>query len=352
MTEEIKNTVLTEKTETNGNASCASGKNSMSCPAKKLTAKIIPAVLAFIIIISAAFLIKNSAGKTGWEIDKDLRLQFAYVPDRSVSYPQAEKPASLGYTKDYEPDIDNIVLANIKALEFNLPDRENAGRYKLYLKLFNFPESFNASEISVPVLKNFLMDKIPGAGKLSEFVSDRKNLAVKFAYIEAAGEKFSPENPFPPLIVGKGSETASDFSKDVRFYSIYLKPASFLKTETEDPDLAAKKSAEGVLAFHKNLLKTYRKHLKPAGMAGWDTDNYYFCADDGCTRVFKIAKTPSVFAGWRDLPMPAEPGRQFLSGLLLIKEMANENGTLYPLHVFEVGSVIRLKQPLSQEKEK
>lgn len=279
------------------------------------------------------------AAAPGWKIDKALRFQLAYVPDGKVETgKQTEMPKSLGYTSDYTPDIDNINLADIKGLGFNLPDRADARSYKLYLKLYNFPVMLRPRATAIPIIREFHLDKVTGGKDIMRFAGVRENLAVKYAFIDKADRQFTAENPFPPLTVSGGGEFAAKFNDAVLFCSLYLNPEG--KPEGKSADELASASAQGVVAFHRNLLLYYRTALKPAN--GPDSDKYeYFNAGDGKS-VLKIPKTPLVFSNWRDLPMPSNPNKHFLSGLLLIYLMRSDAaGVLVPQTVFEVGSIVR-----------
>ncbi|NUM34383.1 MAG: hypothetical protein HUU50_07555 [Candidatus Brocadiae bacterium] len=286
-----------------------------------------------------------------WEIDQIMRFQFAYVPDGNnpVLGENVESMKSLGLSNDYAPDIDNIPLSGIKGLGFTLPDRENNDQYKLYLKLFDFPSSWDAAKASSLVLEKFFLDKLSHGTKIAQFASHGKNLAIKFGVIDKASQSFSERNPYPSLLLEKSNpEFAKKFFQNVPFFSLYVTPGQE-KSFDNDNEKAAY-SASGVVAMHKQILAIYQKELEE--FEGQEPEKYYYFRKAGkvcCSKpdkpsfVIKIQKNPFVFSNWKDLPMPSNPKKHFLSGLLLIYRSEIKGlSTLASETVFEVGSLIRL----------
>ena len=315
-------------------------------------------------ILFAGFSFSLNAGaedlQDGWKIDKELKYHLAYLPEKEPEEGDFEEPLPVGYTEDYMPDIANINLAGIIGLGFPLPSVEKAEDYNLYLKIYNFPECFEVEKSVLFGLNYYLLDKIKDGDFIYDFAADPHNVAVKKAFIEKSDKIFTEENSFPPLKVS--SEEQDNFNEDIIFYSLYVNPAEEKSFDTSDEN--ARWSAEGVLAFHKELIKTYKENLWSA--SGAESDKYYYFLkfhenSKDTFSVIKLQKEPFVFDNWRDMPMPADPGHMFLSGLLLIdgrdykinraicpSEVMVESTEFFENYeeikgnVFEVGSVVRI----------
>ncbi len=275
----------------------------------------------------------------GWQVDRQLRFQLAYTPDGKVVPGNSIKVPSMKLSKEYLPDIDNIVLSDIKGLGFTLPDRKKPEKFKLYLKLFNFPENLKAADICPEVLRVYHIADMPESGrKLVNYTSGNGNAAVKFGYIDASDRLFTENSPYPSFLSGNDAAFSGAFMKNTPFYSLYLNPDKNLKSS--DKDELARSSAQGVLDFHRELLDHYNKTLTP--VKGKESEKYYYFRDDKKRVTIKILKEPMVFKNWRDLPMPTDPARHFLSGLLLIYLSDDGDSKLAKETVFEVGSIVRL----------
>jgi len=271
----------------------------------------------------------------GWEIDQIMRFHLVYIPDGANMPSKDARPVpSLGFTPDYLPDIDNIPLAAIKGLGFYLPSRDDEQKYKLYLKLFNFPSIFKPKNCAIPAIQAFSFDKMSEGVKITEFVKKPENIAVKFGYIEKADKKFTPEDPAPVFAVDATEVFEQGFNDHLLFYSLYVTPKS-PKTEYASDDERANHSAQGVITFHKEIVELYKKAFK--SVEGAEPDKYYYFEDSKTNTLIKLPKLPMVFSNWRDLPMPSDPKHHFLSGLLLIYREQKGAG-----RVFEVGSVVRI----------
>jgi hypothetical protein len=237
------------------------------------------------------------------------------------------------------PDVDNIILSNIKELGFSLPDRSKPERYKLYLKLFDLPPEISAEKLCSEILDAYHISDMPGGGEIVRFTSVNDNVAVKLGYIDSKNKVFSPASPFPSFTVGEDAAFASAFAKNTLFYSLYVNPDKPMETDTDDE--LAHDSARGVIAFHQELLAHYNKTLKP--VSGAEPDKYFYFRDETNRASIKIIQKPFVFDNWRQLPMPTDPQRHFLSSLVLIFRKQDVDTPLANEAVFEVGSLVRLK---------
>lgn len=277
----------------------------------------------------------------GWRVDAPLRFQFAYIPDgKNAPAGNADTVAQLGLMADFLPDIDNINLADLKGMGFTLPDRPNPDKYKLYLKLFNFPLQLDARAMSLLVLRNYHMDSMPGGGDVLAFASQNKNLSVKYGHIDLKDRQFSPTLPFPDFKAGRSPGYAAGFIKNTLFFSLYINPDKVGKAQSEDE--SARQSAQGVLDFHKALVAHYNKTLKV--IDGPQPDKFYYYRDVSPKVTIRVPKAPLVFANWRELPMPTNPRRHFLSGLLLVYRSQENDASMARETVFEVGSIVRLPE--------
>lgn len=269
-----------------------------------------------------------------WEIDEILRFQLVYVPD-GANQPSAEAITvpSLGLKADHLPDIDNISLAAIQGLGFYLPAREQPAAYNLYLKLFAFPASLQPETSAVSALASHALLQLADGDKLKAFAGKADNLAVKFGYIEKANHDFAAQ-PFPRFLVDDNPAFVRNFNAHVRFYSLYVTPKP-VATSLASADEQANLSAQGVVAFHREVVALYQRVYET--MTGPQAEQFFYFRDSRTQATYKVPKSPMVFANWRVLPMPTDPQHHFLSGLLLIYREHQGNGT-----VFEVGSVVRL----------
>ncbi len=285
------------------------------------------------VLAAPAFSAKQAA-RPAWKMDAPVRFQFAYLPDSKKAEGPVEKLAGMGLSPDWLPDIDNIILSDIKALGFTLPDRPDPARFKLYLKLFNAPAKLDDGKMAETVLRGFHMDTMPRGGKaLKAYAGTSANTAVKFGYIAPADFKFSETSPFPAPEAG-GDEAF--FLKNTPFFSIYVLPSEAVRAPFKSEDEAAAWSRKGVLAFHEELVSHYGRTLKAAGS---DKD-YLFFTDGNAT--LKVQRKPIIIETWRNAPMPTGK-RDFLTALLLVFRSQKGEGPLAAETVFEVGSIVRQK---------
>lgn len=295
---------------------------------------------------------------SSWRIDEPLRFHLAFLPSKEASGESVETVKSLGYTEDYLPDIKNINYRDISNLGFPLPEIKDGEKHNLYLKLFEFPSCFDVTRTTMPLIEDYLLNKLEHGEILTHFLSAPQNVSVKMEFVEKSDKEFSPSSPFPSFKVLKDSQ--KEFNEDINFLSLYVNPLE--KKEGLLPDEQANWSARGVLAFHRELVKIYRKNLKE--LSGIDGDHYYYFLqreDKNSVIIIKLPREAMVFTNWHDLVMPADPGHMFLSGLLLVyrTEYINQNNRNIEKEtvesedffkdfnkkkgtVFEVGSVVRI----------
>lgn len=324
-------------------------------------------ILQFLMFAFLAFSIPAfAAPPSDWKIDKRLKFHIAYLPSMQTSGTANEIliPA-LNHIPVFQPDITNIQYSVITSLGFPLPARENAEKLTLYLKLYQWPKGFDANVSSRRILDPFLLSQVPGGRELERYVSDRKNVLLKFASIDNSSREFSIRNALTAPL----PKTQAEFDSSIPFSSIYVQLARTVRasSETEQVDI----SANGVRSIHKSLLNLYEKVFQDFGQ---DEKSLYFVEAKRCpsnpaqicgARIFSFPKAPLVFKNYKDLPMPQDPKNIFLSGLLLIKltdyaaatsvteksfslMVANQENFLTAFkptwaHMLEVGSVFNRK---------
>ncbi|MCK4608918.1 MAG: hypothetical protein KAT71_05520 [Gammaproteobacteria bacterium] len=281
------------------------------------TKHILIILIIAIAVLAVIYLAKPCAS---WHIDKTMKFQIAYLPTNINNKQPAKnltKPKTLGLTKTYLPDIDNINLANFLNLGFQVPQPTHAEQYNLYLKLLHFPANFNAAKTSLPILDEFLLNTIKGGKQLTSYASSANNLTIKQIFIAKSNRKFSPKDSFPELAVN--SDQAA-FNQQIPFASLYVLPKA--KHRLKNPDANAAWSTNGVKTIHKELITSYKKDLLE--VVGNDNQHYsYFINAEapGYPKQLTVLKIPHqimTFNNWRDLPMPQDPQHDFLTGLLLV----------------------------------
>ena len=319
----------------------------------------------------AAVWAENNAG---WKIDSEMKFSFGYLPPAEENVRGAktavgekfENPSDMGFSSPVSPDITNIALKDFIGMGFAVPAPGDEQTYNFFIKLFNFPSSFKPESSSMPIIEGYLIDKLVEGKTIISYISDAKNLAVKLCYIAKSDTVFTKENPYPCLSVKVKDENAqSVFNNDTIFSSLYLTPLANAGAESSEAELA-RHSAEGVLAFHGELVKMYGEKLIPMTNAGDDKHLYFGVkmSPEGL-RVIKVPLKPLVFENWRKLPMPQDPSNIFLSGLLLLYKHDYilksgdkiENAVLdldspefkakykkISEHVLEIASVFKLKK--------
>lgn len=255
----------------------------------------------------------------GWRLDRGLKFHLACYSEA----PQAGEPVrSLGYTRAYEADITNISLAAIRKLGFPLPARSDEEQLNFYLKFFQYPAGLDPRLSARRILQPLLVDRVGSGEVLAEEV------IVKAGLIAPSDLQFTPRNPYPPFRPG-GQEWLDE---NIPFSSLYVQ------------------TTDGILAFQRELVELLGESYDV--FEGFQSDRYHVFLDDsgeGPFRVIRVLREPMIFANFRDLPLPQEPG-MFLTGLLLIHDdlyprrariAGHELNRPIRSHVLEVGSVAR-----------
>lgn len=250
---------------------------------------------------------------SAWRIDRDLGFHLATLGEGSG----AASP-SLGLSPEPCPDITNIPLGALQGLGFPVPGAPEGRTF--YMKFYRYPEALDPVQSAARVLEPTLAFQLGGGQELRRFVAEPRAVVVKKGLVDATGRAWDATNPFPPL----RASSQGELDRSVVFSSLYVQPAE------PAPGSPAEASAAGVRAFHRELLDLYRRTFG-APEDGGGTWRF----TDG-TRALRVQKEPMVFENYRELPMPQDPKRIFLSGLLLVYEDAPGGP-----RVFEVGSVLR-----------
>lgn len=265
------------------------------------------------------------AGGFGWNIDETCRFQIAYLPPEGHATSLASVPGDkfmeplLKNIPAYRPDIDNIMYRSIIGMGFPLPARRDASLLKLYLKLYGWPSQLDPVRSSHKIFDDFLLYGVKGGERLYESARNPANIYVKYASIDRADKVFSCKQPFGAPRVPKQWE----FDPYLPFSSVYVAPEDISHGGTEADQ--AKASAQGVFAFHAALSEVYERALYLLTVK--NEKKYYAdfrrCPDSTgkicAVRIYEIAARPLVFDNYRDLPMPQDADKIFLSGLLLVK---------------------------------
>lgn len=319
--------------------------------------------------------------ESGWKINNAMKFNFGYLPPTGVikaqsaiyagkNYENIERPIDLGFTRSYVPDITNINLEGFVGMGFPVKVKGEAKKYNFFIKLFMFPKFFNPEASSLPLIKGYFLDCLANGPKLIEYASQYRNLAVKLCYVDKSETVFSLENPYPALIIDTKDKNAQEyFNQNTIFSSLYIQPDKSCYEKIGDEELA-KSSSRGVLAFHNEILKIYNEKLISLKSENDDKHYFYGIKNENNGRqiltIIKIAKQPLLFDNWRNLPMPQDPTKIFLTGLLLLHkydyvlkdEKALAGNEIPPVdspefnkifkkintHVLEIASVVNLKK--------
>jgi len=327
-------------------------------------------IFATLLVSLNLFVVNSFAANAvtpGWKINQNLRFHLGYLPQTGAVNVSGQLSPALQNIPAYEPDITNIGYKDILKLGFPLPTRSAPEELKLYLKLYEFPKSLDHVISAEKVLDSFFLKNIPGGKELYAYIQSRSQVQVKYAAIDSSDKSFSKVQPF----AGTAPKKQDDFDSSVPFSSVYVVPEKSAKATTESEMAAA--SAAGVLAVHRAIIDLYSRTFIQLG-EGAAQDKVFFAEQRRCSdrpeelcglRVFEIQKKPFVFQNYKDLPMPQDPKRVFLSGLLLVKvtDYAAKNpvipsriSALVPgtaefaslfnavwSHLLEVGSVLDLR---------
>ena len=259
--------------------------------------------------------------KPVWEIDDTLKFQVCYLPDDNV--PIGKKtvfPASV-FPHKYVPDISGMNLANLLLLGFDVPATTDPAGYRLYFKLYVFPDEANSEHITNKCIMNFGLNILPHYDILKKYLENKDNLIVKFAVIGKSDEKYTEENPFPQFESTKTPEFNKYFENHIPYYSLHLKSSSGKgKCSTESEAIAF--SRAGITAFHNELVTGYKKNFRELGTTK-NTDYYYFLNENlknngNSIFVLQVPKKITSIDNWKDVSMPQDPKHLFLTSLLLL----------------------------------
>ena len=266
----------------------------------------------------------------GWEIDRTIRFHYAYFDTQEKErLGPVECPGLATFSRPYLPDVTNIWLKGLKDLDFPIPDRATGDKSRFYLKFYQFPSSVDPQITMHRTLNDFLLFKMSGTDDIYTYVANRENLLIKKGHIAADAFPFSRDQEFPPLRVSVGSQkyhSAQElFDRSLPFSSLYIKPPGSPSPHLTRDETAAW-STGGLIEFHQELQRLYAKNF--IEIRGMDQDQYRYFAGVayGIQRpdasreltVIRLPRRPMIFANYSDLPMPHDPDRVFLSGLVLI----------------------------------
>ncbi len=305
-----------------------------------LTLMIVTLIVLCVVMVTSGKNTKESVAEEpltdNWEIDRELKFHYAYLPKEGPidgKNVEMEKPGIPNFGNPDAPDITNIALNNILGLGFPLPTEEKPEEYKFYLKFYDFPESIDPAITAERVVSPYLLHSMKSAATIYSYIKSRHNLYVKKGYIAPADTKFSKENPFPAFEVPKEpvkTEMATIppqplFDSCIPFSSIYISTRGSIPDNLKEEEKAAWTS-KGLIGFHKELLDIYRKNF--IEVKGAEPDKYYYFMELSyqipqkdeapAVTVFKLPKQPMLFPNYKELPMPHDPERIFLTGLLIV----------------------------------
>lgn len=269
-----------------------------------------------------------------WEIATDLKFHYAYLDPDSIAGLEtvpAVAPPPASFSTGNGPDISNIHLHTLLRFGFPVPFKTDPETYKFFLKFYHYPSHLDAALSARRLLSPFLLDKMKGADKIYRFAQNPANVYVKKGLIADENRNFDV-NPFPPLKIPAqdlrcGSMSLSPqcvFDHSIPFFSFYLKTSGSRPPAMSDDEFADW-TTRGLLDFHRELIAVYRKYLTE--VKGPDQGQFYYFLDPGFLHppttpvhvdLLKVPRQPLLFRNYRDLPMPHNPRRIFLSGLLLV----------------------------------
>lgn len=321
--------------------------------------------LLFVIAVSFCTFAQANVNNS-WNIDKFMRFNIAYLPDNTLNLQNSNakiQPPLL--QPDYAFDVNNINLANFLKLGFDVPNPENANDYNFYIKFYKFPKALTSKNIIKDFITFYQIQLSPHAKELIKYTNNKNNLIIKYCHEAKSAEKFTTDNPIPKFEFANNKYFNNYFANHVPFYTLYLLPTTKITNNSLDEQI--KISSEGVKAFYNEILPAYKKNLLQ--LFGADDKYYYFLAKKDADQivVIKLPKEILFFNNWRDLPMPQDPKRIFVTSLLLIYSTdytlknsvtmpksiptidSDEFNTLFTKNktkVFEVSSVVHLNIPI------
>lgn len=324
------------------------------------------------IALVACFAAPLCAEGPAWAIDGKLGFHFAlFDADEHAADDVWKAVPAVQVTPTAAPgaaDITNIDLDGIRGLGFPLPARTTPGSSTFFLKFFEFPAWLSAEAAANRVIDRFGLHLLPDGGTFKAWLANRDNLRVKKGFVAPTGRVFSADKPYPALVIPQkdvsveGSVLAPQkyFDTYTPFLSLYLNPAEPEPAGISENDRVVW-SGKGVLALHKALVESYSKNYTAVKGNEPDTYSYFrLPGASGTVTILKLPLKPMTFeATWRNLPMPENPEKVFLSALLLIYryeyQMTGSLGDeavvgspefaaatkLLDAQVFEAGSVVR-----------
>lgn len=314
--------------------------------------------------------------RSEWRIDQDLRFHLAWFfeEDRILDRSNSDAVRSLGLTPAWGPDINNIMLRDILALGFPFPSRPDVVRFKLYLKLYEYPSTLSALLSSHRVLDGLGVLQTGNGSNLERYLAEPGRVVVKKAVIDAVQGAFDALHPYPgfrvlrapTMLGGTVCSPQEFFDAHVPFSSLYVKPLQSPPADLPAPDRASL-SAQGVNRCREELVeilgRSYSAAPRPVGVPEANTRAPWFLDDSSCdlhlrtecpVRLVRLSDS-MVFRNFTGLPMPQDPENLFLSGLLLVfvDDYRTDPSALrqsqpprmrhVKAHVLEIGSVLRLK---------
>lgn len=288
------------------------------------------AVLAAIATL-ACFSAPARAEGPAWAVDEKLGFHFAFLDSGEHSADDVWKSVpAVKVSPDAVPgaaDITNIDLDGIRGLDFMLPLRPAPGSFTFFLKFFEFPAWLDAGVAADRVVDRYGLNLLPEGENLRKWMSNRDHLRVKEGFIAPTGRTFSADSPYPALIIPQKDVTVNGLSMtpqkyfDTRtpFLSVYLNPAEPEPTGISENDRAVW-SGKGVIAFHGALNEVYSRNYTIVKGPEPDAFSYFRVSGaSGTVTILRLPLKPLTFeANWRNLPMPENPKKVFLSALLLI----------------------------------
>ena len=212
-----------------------------------------------------------------WRIDQDLKFHLAWLfeDERALDHGNSDAVHSLGLTPAWGPDINNILLRDILALGFPLPTRPDVLRFKLYLKLYEFPAALSAVMSSHRVLDGLGLLQTGNGSALERYLAEPGHVVVKKAVIDVAQGAFDALHPYPglrvlraPTRLGATVWSPQDFfDAHVPFSSLYVKPLQDPPAGLPASDRASL-SAQGVNRCREELLEILGADLLARAAAG------------------------------------------------------------------------------------
>ena len=197
---------------------------------------------------------------------------------------------------------------------------------------------------------------------------------IKKGTIDFTKREFSARQPIPPLvlpskprrIVRHWESPQEYFDTSLPFSSLYIKPKEDVATSLPDKTLGPS-TAAGIPCFRDEIASLCLETFVPVSgprneelvhfLDDCDSD---FLVESACrVNLVSIPRRAMIFDSFRDKPMPQDPSKVFLSGLLLVYrdsflfdrnigyrslgegEVLYRTGVPRERHVFEVGSVVR-----------